>query len=79
MLQVLKLLIGAWGLALFLVGLSEVHQLDGKRILLAVFLPLFVLGVIAAVAAAIIVATAPVPPRRSRARRGRSAGPSPRR
>ena len=45
-----------WCLGLGIIGLSEVHRLPARRIFFVIILPLFVLGVIAAVAATILVA-----------------------
>lgn len=45
-----------WCLGLGIIGLSEVHRLRARRIFFVIVLPLFVLGVIAAVAATILVA-----------------------
>jgi hypothetical protein len=45
-----------WGLALLVVGWSEVHRLPPGRILLLIVLPIFVIGIFTAMAATLIVA-----------------------
>jgi hypothetical protein len=60
-LRSIEKLAGFWALGLFVIGLSEVHGISKRRAFLAIVLPLFVMGALAAIAITVMVASVRVP------------------